>query len=140
MIKWGVAIAVLAAVVVALLSWPFVNVVETGRTPEYPDLRGREYAARPAQVADELKRAAESLSGWTVTGSGSGRGGHAMHATHVLFGRIQEDVTARILATPAGSSVSVRSASRFGPWDLGQNARNIEQLLAALDARMRSSN
>ena len=136
MVKWTVAILVLAAVAAALVSWPLVSVVETGRTPEYPDIQPREYAASPAHVTDELKRAAESLSGWTVTGSGSGRGGYAMHARHTLLWKIQEDITARVTAAPGGARVNVRSASAFGSWDLGQNARNVEKILSALDARM----
>jgi uncharacterized protein (DUF1499 family) len=32
--------------------------------------------------------------------------------------------------------VSVRSRSRLGKWDFGQNARNIRELLAALDQEL----
>jgi len=33
--------------------------------------------------------------------------------------------------------VSVRSRSRWGPSDFGQNARNVRELLAALDGALR---
>ena len=43
--------ALVAGAVVAATRWPRINEVETGRTPEYPDLRDREYAAPEAAVA-----------------------------------------------------------------------------------------
>jgi len=32
--------------------------------------------------------------------------------------------------------VSVKSESRFGPWDFGQNARNIRTFLSRLDQQL----
>ena len=44
-------VALVAAAVWAVTAWPRLNDVETGRTPEYPDLQVRRYAASPARVA-----------------------------------------------------------------------------------------
>ena len=35
----------------AVLRWPHLDTVETGRTPEYPDLRPRDYMASEAEVS-----------------------------------------------------------------------------------------
>ena len=129
--------AVVAAVVAAVLAWPRLNVVETGRTPEYPDLVPRRYAAAPERVVAAVEAAVHALPRWTLKGAGSGAAGHALHAeTRTRVFRFVDDVTVRVSAAGDGSEVSVRSASRVGKWDFGQNARNVRELLAALDARL----
>ena len=57
-----------------------------------------------------------------------------MATTLVL--RFEDDVTIRIRRKAGKTQLSVRSSSRVGKWDFGQNARNIRKLLAALDARL----
>jgi uncharacterized protein (DUF1499 family) len=135
---WTVIVLVVLGGVWAATAWPRLNDVETGRTPEYPDLQVRTYAAPPARVAEALKQALARLPRWRVVGSGQGPGGTALTAVHEtrLF-RFEDDVTVRIRQDPAGgTTVSVRSQSRVGKWDFGQNARNIRELLAALDAEL----
>jgi len=130
--------AIVVAAVAAALAWPRLNVVETGRTPEYPDLQPRHYAVAPERVVEAVEAAVRDLPRWTLQGSGSGPAGHALQAearTRVF--RFVDDVTVRVSASGDGSDVSVRSASRIGKWDFGQNARNVRELLAALDARLR---
>ena len=46
----------------------------------------------------------------------------------------QDDVVIRLLRSPEGTRVDLRSASRRGAHDLGQNARRIRKFLADLDA------
>ena len=53
----------------------------------------------------------------------------------------ENDVTVRL--TPAGSSgastntwAELESAARVGRWDLGQNERNLKELLAAIERRL----
>lgn len=123
----------------AATAWPRINDVETGRTPEYPDLRVREYAARPEDVARAVVDALGRLPRWTLVGSGQGPGGHAIQAVHETpLLRFKDDVTIQIRRQGARTRVSVRSRSRLGTWDFGQNARNIRELLAALDAQVSS--
>jgi hypothetical protein len=38
LLKRLLLVAVVAALVVAFVTWPFINDVATGRTPEYPDI------------------------------------------------------------------------------------------------------
>jgi uncharacterized protein (DUF1499 family) len=50
-----------------------------------------------------------------------------------LFGFI-DDITVRVEATPTGSRIHARSQARVGVGDLGQNRRNLLELLARLRA------
>jgi len=128
---------VVAGAVAAFLAWPRLNVVETGRTPEYPDLQPREYAASEQRVTEALKAAAGRLSRFAFVGAGRGPGGSEVHyvaSTPVL--RFKDDVNVRIRREGAKTKVTVRSKSRMGTMDFGQNARNVRELLAALDREM----
>jgi uncharacterized protein (DUF1499 family) len=120
----------------AATAWPRINDVQTGRTPEYPDLRVHEYAASPEKVAQSAKDVLGRLPGWTLVGAGQGTAGHAIQAVHETGVFLKEDITIQIRREGARTRVSVRSRSQVGPWDLGQNARNIRELLAALDAQV----
>jgi hypothetical protein len=128
----------IGAGLVALVSWPRIADVETGRTPEYPDLKVREYAASEAQVTEAVKDAIEQLPGWTWLGSGRGPAGSAvtaLHSTPVL--PLKDEVTIKIQRGAGRTRVSVRSRSRWSKLDFGQNARNIRALLAQLDDELR---
>jgi uncharacterized protein (DUF1499 family) len=121
----------------AVTAWPRLNGVETGRTPEYPDLQPRSYVLSPQRVGQALKKVLRDRPGWTVVGSGEGPEGVALTAVHeTRFLPFKEDVTARIRRQGGRTVVSVRSRSRIGKWDFGQNARNVRELLAALDAEV----
>ncbi len=52
--------------------------------------------------------------------------------TTPLF-RFRDDVTVRVHADGDGTRAEVTSASRIGKGDLGQNPRNIKELLRAVD-------
>src|SRR5262245_10925580 len=110
------------------LRWPLLNDVETGKTPAYPALQPREYRAGEEQVEKALRAALDGLPGWRYVGSGSGPGGRALQALYTLPIGLEHDVNVRIRREGGVSRVSVRSRSRTGPIDLGQNARNIESL------------
>jgi uncharacterized protein (DUF1499 family) len=136
-VKRFLLLVVVAAAVAALLAWPRINTVETGRTPEYPDLQPREYAAGEQRVTDAVKAAAGRLSRFTFVGAGRGPGGSEVHyvASTPVF-RFKDDVNVRIRREGGKTRVSVRSKSRMGKLDFGQNARNVRELLAALDREM----
>ncbi len=53
-------------------------------------------------------------------------------ARTAIFGE-EEDVVIRVLSEPSGASVDVRSSSRYGSRDLGQNAGRIRAFFTALD-------
>jgi len=118
----------------ALVNWPLINDVETGRTPEYPDLQVKAFSASPEKVGRAAEEAIKRLPGWTLVGVGHGPGGTAIQAVHeTRVFRFKDDVTVRISREGGRTRVSVRSRSRFGKIDFGQNARNIRELLDELD-------
>jgi uncharacterized protein (DUF1499 family) len=133
-----ILVALLAGVAVLVFAWPRINVVETGRTPEYPDLQPREYAASPEGVAKAVREALAERPRWNYVGSASGGREvqiQAVHATRVF--RFKDDVAVSLRSIGENRTrVSVRSRSRLGKWDFGQNARNIRELLAELDRRL----
>ena len=57
-----------------------------------------------------------------------------MHTTRLLG--FEDDVTVTVEAHGAGSLVNMRSRSRVGRGDFGQNARNIRELQSALESRL----
>lgn len=137
-LKWLLLLALLGGAGWAYTAWPVLNDVETGRTPEYPDLQPRSYAAPPEQVLAAVKDALATLPRWELSGSGSGPGGARVEAVHAtLVWRFKDDVTVKVTREGGRTKVSVRSRSRLGRADFGQNARNVRELLAALDARLR---
>ena len=130
-------VAAVAVFVWASLSWPRLDRVETGRTPEYPDLQPREYAASPSEVTAAVSTAVQTLPGWAVVGGGKGPGGSQTHATARVLQVAAFDVFIHVRGQKGRTVVSVKSESRHGAWDFGQNARNIRTLLAALDRQIR---
>ena len=52
-----------------------------------------------------------------------------------IFGFL-DDVVVRLRETPDGTEVDMRSASRIGAHDLGENARRIRKFFADLDAKL----
>jgi uncharacterized protein (DUF1499 family) len=131
---------VLAAVLAgawSYLHWPRLNEVETGRTPEYPDLRVRDFMAGEDRIAKAARATVERLPRWTFVAAGRGPGGTEIQAvarTRVL--RLEDDVTIRIRREGGRTRVHVRSKSRSGSADFGQNARNIRLFLTELDREL----
>jgi uncharacterized protein (DUF1499 family) len=137
-LKWILLVLAAGGAVLAFTTWPRINDVETGRTPEYPALQPRRYTAEVERVVRAAREAIASLPRWELVGSGSGPAGaelHAVRTTRLL--RFRDDVTVKVRRESGRTVVSVRSKSRVGKGDFGQNARNIEEFLAALDARLR---
>ena len=131
-------VLIVVGAVAAALAWPRINDVETGRTPEYPDLQVRTYSRDVASVARAVQRVVERLPRWTFVGAGQGPGGAEVRAVHrTLVFRFSDDVTVRVRAEGGRTKVSVRSKSRVGKWDFGQNARNVREILAELDHELR---
>jgi uncharacterized protein (DUF1499 family) len=137
-LRWLLVVALAGGAGWALTAWPRLNEVETGRTPEYPDLQVRTYSAGPRQVSEAAREALSRRPRWTVVGSGEGPAGSVVSAVHTTpLLRFKDDVTVSITRKGGETLVSVHSRSRVGAWDFGQNARNIRELLAALDAELR---
>ncbi len=137
--KWAIlaavgAVAVLA-VVALLRSWPVINIVETGNTPEYPDLLPKSYQAGKSRVFDAALRAVGRTPRWTLVLSQPEQGSIRVEAKTLLL-RFVDDIAISVAEQGGGTVVNVRSASRVGRSDFGQNARNIRAFFAELDRQM----
>jgi uncharacterized protein (DUF1499 family) len=132
------ALVLLAAVaVVAYVHWPPINDVETGRTPQYPDLQVQRFPASEERVAKAARAAIAALPRWEVLGTGRGPGGSEVAAVaRAPLLPLAYDVTVRVRRRAGATELTVRSRSRVGPIDLGQNARNIRLFLSELDRQL----
>lgn len=88
----------------------------------------RAYPVEPQRLLAAFRRAVETLPRWNTEPS-EGDELKAVHATRLL--RFRDDVKVRVYAEGDGSGAEITSASRIGKGDLGQNPRNIRELLQA---------
>jgi uncharacterized protein (DUF1499 family) len=88
----------------------------------------RAYSVNPDRLTAAIEEAIEKLPRWTLESSANGE----LHATRStgLF-RFTDDVKVRIVERTSGSEAYFESASRIGKGDLGQNPRNLSELLKA---------
>lgn len=94
----------------------------------------RRYALPPEKLLAVVEKAVEDLPRWTVMVS-HGRGLRAEKRTRVF--RFKNTVTVRITDREDGSTASLESVSQTGGHDLGQNRRNLKELLEAIDYELR---
>jgi uncharacterized protein (DUF1499 family) len=122
---------------VLLRSWPIINVVETGQTPEYPDVMPRIYQATRERVFDAALHAVNRLPRWSLVGRSEDQGEIRAEATTRML-RFVDDVHIHVSGHAQGAIVHVRSASRVGRGDFGQNARNIRAFFQELDGQVKT--
>lgn len=139
--KLLIALAILVGVtvtglLVAASIWPVINEVETGKTPEYPEVQPQYYTTDPQRVFEEATGAVEELGGWTLANEDTASYLLEAERETNVFGFI-DDVTIRVEpVTEFVTRVHVKSTSRVGKGDFGQNARNIEEFFVELDQRL----
>lgn len=123
--------------------WPKINDVQTGATPEYPDLQPQRFTGRAVGEVFDATLAVAEETGWEIREVDRGqRTGTALIeavATVPVF-RFRDDVTITITTESPGPGtpavvVNIRSRSRVGKSDLGENARRIRRFQAALAAK-----
>lgn len=90
----------------------------------------RTYPLIPERLLPAVRRAVQGLPRWSLESSDEG-GVRAVRRTRLF--RFRDDVTARVYPEPKGTRLELASASRLGRGDLGQNPRNLEELLRAVD-------
>jgi uncharacterized protein (DUF1499 family) len=88
----------------------------------------------PAALADRIEVAVRTLANWKLESRTSDDGRpnlHYVRSTRLM--RFKDDIHVRIEPLLAGGSVlHADSRSRVGKGDLGQNPRNLRELLAAV--------
>lgn len=96
----------------------------------YPDIVSKAVRGQPADAFARAMDVARSM-GWRIVQADGIEGRIEATATTTWFG-FQDDIVIRILPSPQGSVVDVRSASRVGRSDIGANAKRIREFLARL--------
>ena len=108
----------------------------------YPDIVTRRFGIGTEQLFNAAKKVVDR-NGWKVlqevVPKEDGDRGRIEAEAHTQVLGAQEDVVIRILADSAGAHLDMRSSSRFGTHDLGQNAERIRRFFAALDAAVAES-
>ncbi len=128
------------AMLAAASVWPTINRVETGKSLEYDHLLPKTYQLGYDRVYDEARAAVQEQPGWTLLSEDRAQGliqarTGAMPVTGWTF-----QVTTRVeRRSEFAARVYVTSEGSDAPGDLGQNARNIEGLLASVDQRLGAS-
>jgi uncharacterized protein (DUF1499 family) len=84
-----------------------------------------------SQAFDRALKAAQSMPRWEIVFSSKEEGRIEATATIPWFG-FKDDVSIRLQPVPDGTRVDIRSASRIGKSDLGENARRIHNYLQKL--------
>ncbi len=117
-----------------------VNDVTAGRTEMYPEIKPHAYAYPASQVFAVAEATAREMPRWRVTSVDRLGREAAVEAQLPLFGFV-DDVTIRVDPIEGSKvcEVIVRSRSRTGSGDLGENARRIVAFYRALDERIRNS-
>lgn len=105
----------------------------------YPEVTGRRYGAAPDRVLEAVD-AVIAAEGWQViarpeTAEGEGEYTVEAVARTFVFG-FPADVAIRLSDESESTYVDMRSASRYGRADMGDNAARITRFLTALDAEM----
>ncbi len=93
----------------------------------------RSYDVSAESLASAVEGAIRSLKRWEIEAS-SNRGIQAVRSTR-LFG-FKDDVNINISGSGEESHATFESASRVGNTDLGQNRRNLRELLAAVEREL----
>ncbi len=114
----------------------FVNDITTGESVAYPGLISRVYYADVPQAAAAAEQALGRLARWKLIHHDSEN--DALEAeVRTRIGPFTDDVTVYFFPLGRGQTrVTIRSRSRLGRGDLGQNAHHIRELQAAMDARL----
>jgi uncharacterized protein (DUF1499 family) len=138
---WGVAAGSLAALALGYWGWAnrrrlFVSDVTTGENAAYPALRSRVYYAEVAQAMAAGEQALRRLPRWKLVARDAEN--DVLEAeVRTRFGPFTDDVTVYFFPLGHGQTrVTIRSRSRLGRGDLGQNAAHIRELQGAMDDRL----
>jgi len=118
---------------------PFTAERRKQQQDSYPAATGRRYEAPIAQVAEVVNEVLDAR-GWPVVGArevppDASEITLEAQAGSFLLG-LPADVAIRLIDEDTSTYVDMRSASRYGPHDFGDNAARIEAFLAALDVEV----
>jgi uncharacterized protein (DUF1499 family) len=115
---------------------PISAVQAAAQARAYPAVTGHRYDMPIEQVLEVVETVAANR-GWELTPSGEQSEVEEAFALEgsarsFILG-LPSDISIRVTESGDGSEVDMRSASRYGPHDLGDNAERIEGFLSELD-------
>ena len=135
---------VIAAIVLTLLTVVCLQVDDWGRdwtqntaetSPDAKDelLRPLESKLSPTELAKLVAETLADSSRWEVIEAFYSDELATLHLVHsTRFLKFKDDVNVEIVKSEAGSTMHVKSQSRIGKGDLGQNPRNIRDLITRI--------
>jgi uncharacterized protein (DUF1499 family) len=137
----GLLALLIVAVVIGLISqvedWSrdlSTNVATTDENAKDERFRPIHSPLSSTELADRVETAAAALPGWALAnreGDSEGARLHFIRTTPLL--RFKDDIRVTIAPTAEGGSLlTAESRSRIGKGDLGQNPRNLRELLGVL--------
>ena len=98
-----------------------------------PTLRSKSSSLSPAEVAEKLSEWVDAQPQWELVSREPVETGFQLTLIHsTRLWRFRDDVTVTIEAGTEGSTINATSQSRIGQGDLGQNPRNLRELLQAI--------
>jgi len=117
------------------LTYMTVNDVSTKDPSSYPQLQPLETSSPIDEITAAVRHCfSEKEDHWRIVSVDRDRGMIQAEIDTPFFG-FTDDVTIQI-ETNDRSIIHVRSRSRIGVGDLGKNARNIRQILDALQSKL----
>ena len=135
----GIALIVLAVAIALFLrveNWSrdlTTNVAATDETSPDERLRPVHSPLLPAKLADEVESAARQLPGWELAKRDDSATAATLHFVRTTpWLRFRDDIRVQIVPAEGGSLLTAESRSRVGKGDLGQNPRNLRELLGAV--------
>jgi uncharacterized protein (DUF1499 family) len=112
--------------------WATINDVTTGRTSEYAEIQPQRFELSTDALLAAIEETIQGMQRWKIVGKESADRRIEAEVRTALFG-FTDDVS--IWLEPDGEAwrVMVRSRSRVGRGDLGENARTIRAFQQALE-------
>ncbi len=102
----------------------------------YPEIEPLQLSGPPQEVYDAVLDVITKRK-WLVIDARSPQGGrregHIEAVARTPIMGLRDDVAVRIRGNPSGTRVDIRSASRYGKYDFGANARRVRALLEDIE-------
>lgn len=110
-----------------------INWAETSAQHVDSGLHPPRVAGTLAETRQIVLQAATSLPGWKDATTSSGAENRLAFERTTPWFRFVDDITVELLPDENGTLVTIKSRSRVGKGDLGQNPRNIKELVTAIN-------
>ncbi len=105
--------------------------VSEAQREAYPDIVPVQFSVSPDQAYQDALAAAKKMHWWKIQASNQLSGKIEATSTIPWFG-FKDDIVIRIDSAGSGSRLDIRSDSRLGRSDIGENARRIRNYMSIL--------